>query len=118
MIAWNTLRELSRTFKRELRLYRALLKDRRTPRIARCLLGAAVGYALLPFDVTPDFLPVVGHLDDVIILPALIFLTLKLIPADLVKEARAHSAHSETAPAQNASTAVSHRSANSSSGDA
>lgn len=67
-------------------LCRALLKDKRVPMISRVLLGLAIGYAFMPFDLIPDFIPVVGHLDDVIIIPALIYLALKFIPKEVYQE--------------------------------
>jgi uncharacterized membrane protein YkvA (DUF1232 family) len=48
------------TFQRELKVYRLVLADQRTPRAAKLLLGLAVGYALMPFDLIPDFLPIIG----------------------------------------------------------
>jgi uncharacterized membrane protein YkvA (DUF1232 family) len=52
------------------------------------LLGLAIGYLLLPFDLIPDFIPVIGHLDDVIIVPGLIYLALKMIPNEIILECR------------------------------
>jgi uncharacterized membrane protein YkvA (DUF1232 family) len=75
--------------KRELQLYCNVLADKRTPRAAKWLLGFAVGYALLPVDVVPDFIPVVGHLDDLVIVPAAVMLALKLMPRGIVEEHRA-----------------------------
>ena len=66
----HRLRSVGKDLKRELKVYRLVLRDERTPRSARFLLGLAVGYTLLPFDLIPDFLPIIGHLDDVIIVPA------------------------------------------------
>ena len=74
--------------KRELRAYRLMLRDKRTPRLAKLFLGLAVGYALLPFDIIPDFVPVVGHLDDVIIVPLLVAIALRMIPGDVVRDCR------------------------------
>lgn len=82
------LKLLGQTFKRELRVYQLVLRDPRTPRVAKFLLGLAVGYVLLPFDLIPDFIPVIGHLDDVIIVPGLVWFALKLIPDALVAECR------------------------------
>jgi uncharacterized membrane protein YkvA (DUF1232 family) len=83
------LATLARAFKRELAVYRCVLADPRTPLAARLLLGAAVGYALLPFDLIPDFLPVIGQLDDLVIVPGLVWLALRLIPPDVVAACRA-----------------------------
>ena len=83
------LATLARAFKRELAVYRCVLADSRTPLAARVLLGAAVGYALLPFDLIPDFLPVIGQLDDLVIVPGLVWLALRLIPPIVVETCRA-----------------------------
>jgi len=74
--------------KTELKVYRLVMKDSRTPFAAKVLLGAAIGYALSPIDIIPDFIPIIGHLDDVIIVPGLVFMALKLIPRGLVEEHR------------------------------
>lgn len=54
----------------------------------KVLLGLAIGYLLLPFDLIPDFIPVIGHLDDVVIVPGLIYLALKMIPNEIILECR------------------------------
>ncbi len=82
------LKAVGRNLKREIQVYRLVLKDHRTPRLAKILLGLAVGYAILPFDIIPDFIPVIGQLDDLIIVPALIIVALKLIPKEVVEECR------------------------------
>lgn len=56
------------------------LKSKDTPLTAKILAGITVAYALSPIDLIPDFIPVLGYLDDIIILPALIALTIRLIP--------------------------------------
>ena len=60
-----------------------------TPWYAKALGLFVVGYALSPIDLIPDFIPVLGYLDDVILLPALIWLTLRLLPPAVVDECRA-----------------------------
>jgi len=82
------LRSFGRQVKREAEVYRNIMKDERTPRLARYLLGAAIGYIFLPFDIIPDFIPVIGHLDDLIIVPSLILLALKMVPAEVIEEHR------------------------------
>ena len=82
-------KSLGRTLKRELAVYQLVLRDRRTPWVPKVLLAMAVGYLLLPFDLIPDFIPVIGHLDDLVIVPALVFLALRLIPSEIVQDCRA-----------------------------
>ncbi len=88
MRAGERLQAIARQFKRELAVYRLVLADERTPRVAKLLLGAAVGYLLLPFDLIPDVIPVVGQLDDLLIVPGLVVLALRLIPAGVVEDCR------------------------------
>ena len=88
LFGMRMLRNLLQRFKRELRLYRNILADPRTPRMTKILLGSAVAYAVTPLDLIPDFIPVVGHLDDAIIVPALVYLALKAIPRALLEEHR------------------------------
>ena len=83
------LAALARAFKREFEVYRCAMRHADTPWAAKALLGLAVGYALLPFDLIPDFLPVIGHLDDLVIVPALVWLALYLIPPDVIEACRA-----------------------------
>jgi uncharacterized membrane protein YkvA (DUF1232 family) len=75
-------------FKQELTIYKNILTDHRTPLITKILLGAAIGYLAMPFDIIPDFIPFLGQVDDIIIVPSLIFLALKTIPPDLLMEHR------------------------------
>ena len=56
------------------------MKDRETPVIAKILAGLTIAYALSPIDMIPEFIPVLGYLDDMILLPAMVALTIRLIP--------------------------------------
>jgi uncharacterized membrane protein YkvA (DUF1232 family) len=60
-----------------------------TPWYAKVLAALIIGYALSPIDLVPDFIPVVGYLDDLIIIPAGIALLIKIIPGDILEECRA-----------------------------
>lgn len=64
------------------------LKDKDTPIIAKIFAGVTVAYALSPVDLIPDFIPVLGYLDDVILLPMLAALTIKFIPYDVLEKNR------------------------------
>ena len=64
------------------------MRKRETPLLAKILAAVVVAYALSPIDLIPDFIPVLGLLDDVILLPALIALMVKMIPAQVFTECR------------------------------
>lgn len=64
------------------------MKEKDTPFLAKILAGTAVIYALSPIDLIPDFIPVIGYLDDLILLPLLVALTLKLIPDETFERCR------------------------------
>ena len=81
-------REIVGRFKNELEVYRLVLKHPRTPRTSRIILAAAIAYALSPIDLIPDFIPVVGHLDDIVILPILVWTAIRLVPSEVVMECR------------------------------
>jgi len=85
---FERLRSLGKTLKSELKVYRLVLEDRRTPTVAKIMLALAVGYLLLPFDLIPDFIPIIGHLDDAVIVPALVFVAIRMIPQEVLTEAR------------------------------
>jgi len=63
-------------------------KDPRVPWYAKVFVGCIVGYAFSPIDLIPDFIPVLGYLDDLILLPLGITLALRMIPAKVLKECR------------------------------
>jgi len=68
------------------------LKSKDTPLAAKLVAGITVVYALSPIDLIPDFIPVLGYLDDIIILPALISLTIRLIPHETFERFRKEAA--------------------------
>jgi uncharacterized membrane protein YkvA (DUF1232 family) len=86
--AWERLRKAGSRIARELEFYRRLLRHPDTPRSARLLLAAAIGYLMLPFDLIPDFIPVLGHLDDAILVPGLVALALRRVPPSVIAECR------------------------------
>jgi uncharacterized membrane protein YkvA (DUF1232 family) len=85
------LKSAGKNLKREIHVYQLVLRDSRTPKLAKLFLGLAIGYLLLSFDIIPDFIPVIGQLDDIIIVPALIILALKMIPKEVIEDCRARA---------------------------
>lgn len=83
------LQKLYRKFKMEVEVYRMVSKDSRTPKLGRLFLFLAIGYLFFPFDLIPDFIPVLGQLDELVVIPLLIYVALKFIPPELILEYRA-----------------------------
>lgn len=73
-------KERAKRLKSEIPAVFLALKDPETPWTAKLLAGITVGYALSPVDLIPDFIPVLGYLDDMLLLPLLVALTVKCIP--------------------------------------
>ncbi len=82
------LEEKAKKIKTDIPAVFIALKKKETPLLPKIVAGITVGYALSPIDIIPDFIPILGYLDDLIILPALITLTIKLLPEDILKESR------------------------------
>lgn len=79
-----TLKEKAKSIKILIPTLFIALKKKETPILAKILAGITVGYALSPIDLIPDFIPVLGYLDDLIILPLLASVTIKLIPKEVM----------------------------------
>lgn len=83
-----TLKQQAKQLKHDIPAVFLALKHKDTPVMAKLLAGITVAYALSPIDLIPDFIPVLGYLDDVILLPVLIAATIRLIPADVFAQCR------------------------------
>ena len=84
----ETLKSIGQRIRREVKVYQLLLKDSRVPRPSKWLLGLAIGYLLSPIDLIPDFIPVLGQIDDLIIVSFLLTLALRVIPNQVIDECR------------------------------
>ena len=84
-----TLRTWARAIKRDAYAIYLAARDPRTPWYAKLLALFVAGYALSPIDLIPDFIPVLGYLDDVIIVPLGIMAVAKLVPPEVMAEHRA-----------------------------
>ena len=85
---FDTVSAWARRIKRDALTLWFARRDARTPWHAKALAVFVVAYALSPIDLIPDFIPVLGYLDDVILLPALIWLAVRMIPPDVLAESR------------------------------
>ena len=88
MALLDRLKARARGLTRETYALYLVARDPRTPWYAKLIAAAVVAYALSPLDLIPDFVPVLGYLDDLIIVPAGIALVLRLVPAEVLADCR------------------------------
>jgi len=81
-------RERAKRLRTEVYALYLALGDRRVPWYAKLLVAVIVAYALSPIDLIPDFIPILGYLDDLILIPAGIYLAIRMIPRDVLEECR------------------------------
>lgn len=93
------LKAWARTVKTDVMALYIAMKDRRTPLLAKVIAVSVVGYALSPIDLIPDFIPVIGYLDDLLIVPLGIVLAVRLIPPELMAEFRTLAKQHQRLPA-------------------
>ena len=90
-----TLKTRAKELKREVLALSFAYRHPQTPWVAKLVVAGVVAYALSPIDLIPDFVPMLGLLDDLILLPAGIALALRLIPAPVMAESRERAAGAE-----------------------
>jgi uncharacterized membrane protein YkvA (DUF1232 family) len=101
----DQIRAQSKRLKSEALALYFVARDRRTPWFARALAAMVVAYALSPFDLIPDFIPVLGFLDDLVIVPLGIAVALKLVPPAVLADCRARAQLSSERPVSRAGAA-------------
>jgi len=102
----SSLKTWARTIKRDVVALWIAARDPRVPWYAKAAAGAVAAYALSPIDLIPDFVPILGYLDDIIIVPLGIMLAVKLIPAELMIEFREEAIQRQGRPTSYAGLAV------------
>jgi uncharacterized membrane protein YkvA (DUF1232 family) len=102
----DTLRQRARSLKRDAYALHLASRDPRTPWYAKVLAGLVLAYALSPIDLIPDFIPVLGYLDDLVIIPAGLLLVARLIPREVLTEARGRADVSMQLPSSHATAVV------------
>ena len=85
----DSLKKRARRLKDEIRVLVVAYSDKRVTMLPKIIIGITVAYMLSPIDLIPDFIPIIGLLDDLIIVPALISLSIKLLPPEVLLDARA-----------------------------
>lgn len=100
------LKNWARTIKRDVVALYFAVRDPRAPWFAKALGLVVVGYAISPIDLIPDFIPVLGYLDDVILVPLGILLVVRMMPADVMAEHRVRAATIEGRPVSRFAAAV------------
>lgn len=87
-----SLKRWARALKRDVAALWLAARDPRVPWYAKAIAGAVATYALSPIDLIPDFIPVLGYLDDLVIVPLGMMIAVKLVPAELMAEFREEAA--------------------------
>jgi uncharacterized membrane protein YkvA (DUF1232 family) len=101
-----TWQERVRDLKRDVVAIAFAIRDPRVPWYAKAVGACVVAYALSPIDLIPDFVPVLGYLDDLVLVPLGLLLVLRLIPADILAEHRVTAAAVVERPVSRAGAAV------------
>lgn len=104
-MSWN-LRDWARIIKRDIAALYSASRDPRIPWYAKALAIVVAGYALSPIDLIPDFIPVLGYLDDVVLLPLGIYWVIKLILPEIMAEHRELAAAAADRPISGVAAAV------------
>ena len=92
------LKEQAKHLKREIHALYLAARDPRVPWYAQAFLACVVAYALSPIDLIPDPIPILGYLDDLILLPLGIYLAIKMVPSDILDECRQRARLAEAQP--------------------
>jgi uncharacterized membrane protein YkvA (DUF1232 family) len=92
------LADWARSIRRDVRAVYLASRDPRTPWYAKAVAIGVAAYALSPIDLIPDFIPILGQLDEVVILPLGIWLVVRMIPAEVMEQHRAAAAREQAMP--------------------
>jgi uncharacterized membrane protein YkvA (DUF1232 family) len=102
----SRVKNWARALRRDAHAIRLASRDPRVPWTVKLLAIAVAGYALSPIDLIPDFIPVLGYLDDLIIVPLGIWLVIALIPEDVMREHRAMASAAAQRPVSKAAAII------------
>ncbi|MDE2598140.1 MAG: DUF1232 domain-containing protein [Rhodocyclaceae bacterium] len=97
-MGWDRLKDWARTVKRDAHALWLAARDSRVPWYVKIVALAVAAYALSPVDLIPDFIPIVGYLDDLIIVPLGIMIVVRMIPPELMQEFRSEAMAARNRP--------------------
>lgn len=100
-MAFDKLKAKAAALKREVFALYLAARHPRTPLYAKCFVLCVVAYALSPIDLIPDPIPILGYVDDLLLLPCGIYLALKMIPPEILTDCRAKAASTREAMPRN-----------------
>ena len=103
---WQRIKEWASAARRDVHALWLAARDPRTPWYARAFALTVAAYALSPIDLIPDFIPILGYLDEVILLPPAILLAIRLVPPEVMAEHRAAAAAAQAKPVSRAGAAL------------
>ncbi len=89
---WPKFRDWARVIKRDTIAVYLAVRDKRTPWWAKAVGALVVAYALSPIDLIPDFIPVIGYLDDLLLVPAGLWIVMRFIPKEVMDDCRGRAA--------------------------
>ncbi|HHU0079759.1 TPA: YkvA family protein [Legionella pneumophila] len=92
----NKIKQFAETMKLQLRTLNEVRLDPRTPWLAKFIILIVVAYAISPIDLIPDFIPILGYIDDLILLPLGIYLAIKLVPKEVWQDCKIRTQDGET----------------------
>lgn len=102
----DRLRDWARVIKRDVHTLYLASRDPRVPWYAKAMAVVVAGYALSPIDLIPDFIPVLGYLDDVILVPLGVLLVIRMIPPEIMAEHRDLAAAAQQRPVSRTAAVV------------
>ncbi len=86
------LKSAAKKIKREIYVYKLISEDKRTPKAAKIALGFAIAYMISPIDIIPDFIPVLGYMDDALVSLALVYAAKRFVPKYIIEDCRKKAA--------------------------
>jgi len=103
MAEWiGSVKQWARAIKRDVIALWFAARDPKTPMTAKLVAGAVAAFALSPIDLIPDFIPVLGYLDDLLVVPLGILLAIRMVPPDLMTDFRQRAAFQQNRPSSHA----------------